>query len=55
VTYVALFAGERLWGIWGMFLAIPVLGIARILLTASPDSAVYGELIQDRPTSKKAT
>lgn len=55
VTYVGLFAGERLWGIWGMFLAIPVLGIARILLTATPETEVYGALIQDRATSKKTT
>lgn len=55
LTYVALFAGERLWGVWGMLLAIPVLGITRIVLEATPDLKVYGELIQDRPTSKKRT
>jgi predicted PurR-regulated permease PerM len=35
-TYIAFFAGEAIWGPWGMFLSVPLLGITRIALRASP-------------------
>lgn len=34
-TYLALFAGGQLWGPWGMFLSVPLLGVLRILFAAS--------------------
>lgn len=48
VTYLALFAGERMWGIWGMFLAIPILGVIRVVLNASEHYKDWGRLIQER-------
>jgi predicted PurR-regulated permease PerM len=36
-TYLALFIGEHLWGAWGMFLSVPMLGVLRIIFTASKD------------------
>lgn len=35
-TFVGLFAGGLLWGVWGMLLSVPVLGIMRIVFSASP-------------------
>jgi predicted PurR-regulated permease PerM len=64
-TFVGLFAGERLWGIPGMFLSLPLLAILRIVFSASPNLKPLGDLISDRtdevlaeklsrPTRKKA-
>jgi predicted PurR-regulated permease PerM len=36
MTYLGFFAGERLWGAWGMFLSVPLLGLIRIALDTSP-------------------
>jgi predicted PurR-regulated permease PerM len=52
VTYVALFAGERMWGIWGMFLAIPTLGVLRVIFNASPELKIWSHLIQERTAEK---
>lgn len=36
ITYLGFFAGERLWGAWGMFLSVPLMGLIRIALDTSP-------------------
>jgi predicted PurR-regulated permease PerM len=36
MTYLGFFAGERLWGAWGMFLSVPLMGLIRIALDTSP-------------------
>ncbi|MFL5812441.1 MAG: AI-2E family transporter [Bdellovibrionia bacterium] len=36
ITYLGFFAGERLWGAWGMFLSVPMMGLIRIALETSP-------------------
>jgi predicted PurR-regulated permease PerM len=36
ITYLGFFAGERLWGAWGMFLSVPLMGLIRIALETSP-------------------
>jgi predicted PurR-regulated permease PerM len=46
-TYLALFAGERVWGIWGMFLAIPILGLIRIVLSTTPDLRIWARLLEE--------
>ena len=46
MTYIAIFAGERMWGIAGMFLGIPVLGVIRILVSASPRYQEWGNFLQ---------
>jgi predicted PurR-regulated permease PerM len=51
ITYLALFAGEKMWGIWGMFLAIPILGVIRVVLNASEEYQAWGQLIQEREVS----
>ncbi len=48
ITYLALFAGEQMWGLWGMFLAIPTLGVLRVIMNASPELKIWGQLIQER-------
>ena len=46
-TFLGLFAGELLWGIWGMVLAIPMLGIARIILSSSDAHRPWARLLVD--------
>ena len=50
-TFVALFAGSLLWGMWGMILAIPVTGILRIAFNASPRLRPWGDLLADKPAT----
>lgn len=47
-TFVALFAGELLWGVWGMVLAIPLMGVVRILLATSGRHEAWAELLAER-------
>ncbi|MBI3544383.1 MAG: AI-2E family transporter [Deltaproteobacteria bacterium] len=47
-AFVGLFAGGLLWGLWGMLLASPILGILRIVFMASPRLQPWGELLADR-------
>ena len=47
-TFIGLFAGGLFWGIWGMFLSIPILGILRILLATSPSLHPWSELLADK-------
>jgi predicted PurR-regulated permease PerM len=54
ITYLAIFAGERLWGIWGMFLSVPVLGVVRILLNSSENLRPFGQLIQEHEDVEEA-
>lgn len=48
-TYLALFAGERIWGAWGIFLSIPLLGLLRIACSASPRLRPWAYAISDDP------
>jgi len=47
-TFVGLFGGGLLWGMWGMFLSIPVLGILRITFYAAPSLRPWGELLAEK-------
>lgn len=47
-SFIGLFGGGLLWGVWGMFLSVPILGIVRIILCASPEHQVWGELLAER-------
>lgn len=51
-TYLGIFAGERLWGPWGMFLSVPILGVIRVALEASPRFKPWSELLEE--DSKKS-
>lgn len=53
-TFLGLFAGELLWGVWGMFLSIPLLGILRIALSAVPRLQPWGDLLSEREDPKLA-
>ncbi len=46
-TFLGLFAGHLLWGIGGMLVAIPILGMIRVLLNASPRHRVWALLMAD--------
>jgi predicted PurR-regulated permease PerM len=47
-TFIGLFAGGLLWGVWGMFLSIPVLGVLRIAFNAAPSLRPWGELLAEK-------
>jgi predicted PurR-regulated permease PerM len=56
-TFVGLFAGSLIWGIWGMLLSIPILGVLRIAMTASPRLRPWSMLLaspsREAPPSEK--
>lgn len=52
-TIMGLVAGELLWGIAGMALAIPVIGIVKIVCDNVPGLRAYGMLIGPATTPKK--
>ncbi|HCS21855.1 MAG TPA: AI-2E family transporter [Bacteroidetes bacterium] len=54
VSIVVVIAGAALWGIPGMFLAIPVLGIVKLILDVFPAQAHWGNFLGEpvAPTSK---
>lgn len=45
VSFFVVIAGAALWGIPGMFLAIPILGIVKLILDVSPSLHHWGELL----------
>ncbi len=47
-TFIGLFGGEMLWGIWGVVLSIPLLGILRIILEASKDLQPWAVLLAEK-------
>jgi predicted PurR-regulated permease PerM len=53
-TFLGLFGGEMIWGIWGLVLSIPLLGITRIILEASPENSRWAILVaaKDSQTRK---
>ena len=52
-TIVVLFAGDLLWGIPGMVLAIPVLGIVKIVCDHIEDLQPFGQLLgKNRPVRR---
>jgi predicted PurR-regulated permease PerM len=51
-TIVILFIGGLLWGIAGMILFLPLLGIAKIVFDAVPSLKIYGYLIGDQEDKK---
>jgi predicted PurR-regulated permease PerM len=52
-TFVGLFAGGLLWGAWGMFLSIPVLGVLRIIFNAVPSLQPWGDLLAEKDERMK--
>jgi len=46
-TFIGLFAGDMMWGIWGIVLSIPILGIIRIILEASSDNKRWAILLKE--------
>jgi len=51
-TFIGLFAGGLYWGVWGMLLSIPVLGVMRIVFSAIPTMQPWAELLSERDDSK---
>ena len=44
-TFLAIFAGESIWGLWGMLLSVPLLGVLRIALESSKDLKPWAALL----------
>ena len=51
-TFIGLFAGGLLWGVWGMFLSIPILAVMRIVFKTIPSLNAWGELLADEDVVK---
>lgn len=51
-TILILFVGGLLWGVAGMILFIPILGVVKIIFDSFPDLAPYGFLIGDQKKAK---
>jgi len=47
-SFVGLLAGGLLWGVPGMVLSIPILGILRIAFAATPGMEPWGDLLADK-------
>jgi predicted PurR-regulated permease PerM len=53
-VFVGLLAGERLWGVSGMFLSLPLVAILRIVFSASPTLKPLGDLLSAREDQDQA-
>jgi predicted PurR-regulated permease PerM len=53
VTYLAIFAGERIWGVAGMFLSVPVLAVIQVILDSSPKYRPLTWLLQGHEADEK--
>jgi predicted PurR-regulated permease PerM len=54
ITYLGFFAGERLWGAWGMFLSVPMMGLIRIALETSPRFRPWAFALSEEEESSAA-
>jgi len=54
-TILIIVVGGMLWGIAGIILFIPILGVAKIIFDSFPDLAPYGFLIGDQKEIKPST
>ena len=50
--FIGLFGGGLLWGVWGMFLSVPLIGVLRIVFAAIPALQPWGELLADKTDSE---
>jgi predicted PurR-regulated permease PerM len=49
VTIIGVIVGSELWGISGMFLAVPIIAIVKVILDGIPDTHAWGMLLGDEP------
>jgi predicted PurR-regulated permease PerM len=54
-TILILIVGGMIWGVAGMILFLPMLGVAKIVFDAIPELQVYGYLIGDQQKEKQST
>ncbi|MDF2436940.1 MAG: rane protein [Bacteroidota bacterium] len=53
-TILILLAGGIIWGVAGMILFLPMLGVTKIIFDAVPELRVYGYLIGDQKKGKQS-
>ena len=51
-TLLGVLAWSLLWGVWGLLLGVPILGILRIVLCQSPTYRRWGMLLADSKSSE---
>ena len=51
-SFLGFLAGGLLWGVWGMFLSVPILGVIRIVFSAVPGLQPWGDLLAERQDRK---
>ncbi|MCZ8284421.1 MAG: AI-2E family transporter, partial [Bacteroidia bacterium] len=54
-TILILLVGGLIWGIAGVVLFLPLLGVAKIIFDAIPELQPYGYLIGDQAQEKQST
>jgi predicted PurR-regulated permease PerM len=54
-TLIGLFAGGLLWGLWGVILSVPFLGILRIVLSSLPSLQPWGGLLAAREAPRSGS
>lgn len=54
-TILILLIGGLLWGVAGMILFLPMLGVAKIIFDAIPELNAYGYLVGDQQQEKQST
>ncbi|MCB0823332.1 MAG: AI-2E family transporter [Bacteroidales bacterium] len=52
-VFVAIIIGGMIWGVSGMILFIPIVGVAKIILESRKESGVYAILFSELPKNKK--
>ncbi len=52
-VFVAIIIGGMIWGVSGMILFIPIVGVVKIILESRKDSGVYAILFSELPKEKK--
>lgn len=52
-VFVAIIIGGMIWGVSGMILFIPIVGVAKIILESNKESGVYAILFSELPKSPK--
>jgi len=53
-VFVAIIIGGMIWGVSGMILFIPIVGVARIIIASRKDSDAYAIFFSDPKKKKKA-
>jgi predicted PurR-regulated permease PerM len=54
ITCLGIFAGDKLWGLWGMFLSVPILGVLRVIFDSIEEYRPYSQVFIQAESKKNA-